>query len=167
MRGVRLERQVAEFVDDEQLRLGVEDQAVFQPARAVRLDQRRHQRLGRREQHRVALPDRLAPERYRQMRLADPGRTEQQQRIAVRHPPRRRQLPDLALVDAPLRREVEVREFAHGREVRDLERHPDAPFVLAGDLPFDEQGQRLAQRQLPLRRLVEQVVELVADRRQP
>ena len=132
----------------------------------MRLDQRRHQRLRRREQHRVALPDRLAPERDREMRLPDPGRTEHQERIAVRHPPRRRQLPHLAPVDAGLGLEVEVRQLPHHREVRDLERHLNAALVLAADLPLDEHRQRLPQRQLLLRRLVEQVVELVADRGQ-
>src|SRR5271169_5480822 len=53
---------------------------------------------------------------------------------------------------------------AHRREVGDLPRHLDAPLVLAGDLALDQEGQRLAQGQLALGRLVQQAVELVADR---
>ena len=73
---MRLERQVAQLVDDEQLRLAIEGQAFFQAGVAVRLDQGRHQRLGRGELHRVALPDGLTPERDREVRLPDPGWTE-------------------------------------------------------------------------------------------
>ena len=163
VRGVRLEGQVAQLVDDEKLRLGVEGQAVLQAVGAVRLDQRRHQRLGRGEQRRVALPDRLAPECDRQVRFPDSWRTEQEGRVPVRDPPRRRQFPDLTLVDARLRLEVEVRQLADCREVGDLERHLDAPFVLARHLALDEERERLAQRQLLLRGLVEQAVELVPD----
>ena len=72
MRGARLERQAAEFVDDEQLRLGVEREALVEPALAVGLDQGRHHDQGGREQHFVALPDRLASERHGQMRPAAP-----------------------------------------------------------------------------------------------
>ena len=81
----------------------------------------------------------------------------------MRDPPRRRQFPDLTLVDARLRLEVEVRQLADCREVGDLERHLDAPFVLARHLALDEERERLAQRQLLLRGLVEQAVELVPD----
>ena len=110
--------------------------------------------------------DRFAPERDRQMRLPDSRRTEHQQRIAVRHRRRRRQLPHLAPVDAGLGLDVEVDELARHREVRHLERHLDAALVFAGYFPGDEHRQRFTQRQLLLRRLVEQVVELVADLRQ-
>ena len=43
---VRLERQVVEFVDDEQLRLGVEREAFIELAFVVGLDQRRHHGRG-------------------------------------------------------------------------------------------------------------------------
>ena len=109
--------------------------------------------------------DRFAPERDRQMR-PDSRRTEHQQRISVRHRRRRRQLPHLAPVDAGLGLDVEVDELAHHREVRHLERHLDAALVFAGYFPGDEHRERFTQRQLLLRRLVEQVVELVADLRQ-
>ena len=111
----------------------------------------------------VALPDRLAPECDRQVRFPDSWRTEQEGRVPVRDPPRRGQFPDLTLVDARLRLEVEVRQLADCREVGDLERHLDAPFVLARHLALDEERERLAQRQLLLRGLVEQAVELVPD----
>ena len=58
---------------------------------------------------------------------------------------------------------VEVRQLADCREVGDLERHLDAPFVLVRHLALDEERERLAQRQLLLRGLVEQAVELVPD----
>jgi hypothetical protein len=47
-------------------------EAILEPAFAVRLGELRHQGRGRHEQHRVAGQDRLAPDRYRQMRFAYP-----------------------------------------------------------------------------------------------
>ena len=48
----------------------------------------------------------------------------------------------------------------------DLARHLGAPRVLARDLAFNQKGQRLAQGQLAFGRLLQQTVELVADRGQ-
>jgi hypothetical protein len=45
----------------------------------------------------------------------------------------------------------------------DLDRHLDAPLVLAGDLALDQEREPLAQGQLALGGLVQQAVELVAD----
>jgi hypothetical protein len=50
--------------------------------------------------------------------------------------------------------------------VGDLDRHLDAPLVLAGDLALAQEADRLAQGQLAPGGLVEQRVELIADRRQ-
>src|SRR3546814_19215271 len=61
--GVGFERQVAELVDDQQLRLGVEAEPLLEPAIRVSLDQAGGQRRRGDEQHRVALADRLAAER--------------------------------------------------------------------------------------------------------
>lgn len=96
MRGVGIERQVAELVDDQQLGLGMEGQALLQASLGMGLDEPGNERRRRHEQHRVALADGLAAERDRQVRLADAGRAEQQQRIAVRHPATGRQLAEPA-----------------------------------------------------------------------
>src|SRR5690606_15661636 len=45
----------------------------------------------------------------------------------------------------------------------ELQRHVDAPVVLAGDLPLAQQRQRLARGEVGTAGLVEQAVELVAD----
>jgi hypothetical protein len=74
-----------------------------------------------------------------------------------------REAADLLGVDRGLRLEVEGGEFFHRREVRELQRHLDAAMVLAGDLALAQQRLRLARRQVRARRLVEQIVELVAD----
>jgi hypothetical protein len=50
--------------------------------------------------------------------------------------------------------------------VGDLDCHLDAPLVLAGNLALAQEGDGLAQRQLAPGCLVEQAVELVADRGQ-
>src|SRR6185312_1314168 len=166
MRGVGLEWQIAEFIDDQQLGLGEEAEALLEPVLRMGLGERRHQRWGGHEQHRVAFADGGTSQSNGEMRLADAGRTEQQQGFAMRHPAASGELADLAGIDRRLRREVEAVEITHIREVSDLHRHIDATLVLAGDLALDEEGQRLAQAQLTLCRLVQQVVELVADRRE-
>jgi hypothetical protein len=63
-----------------------------------------------------------------------------------------------------LRAEVEAGEVAHEGKARQAERHVDATLVPAGNLAFTEQGQSLADRQLASARLVDQIVELVAQR---
>ena len=65
----------------------------------------------------------------------------------------------MALVDARLRLEVEVGQFADRREVG----HPEPPLVPARHLAVDQERHRLAQRQLLLRRLVDQAFQSVAD----
>src|SRR5207248_3019591 len=60
VRGIGLERQVAELVDDQELGLGVEAEPVLEPPVGVRLDQGGDQRWRGDEQHRVALADRFA-----------------------------------------------------------------------------------------------------------
>lgn len=74
-----------------------------------------------------------------------------------------RQLADLARIERGLSGKVEAVEVAHAGKVSDLHRHLDAPLVLARDLTLAQEGQRLAQTQLASRRLVDEVVELIAD----
>ncbi len=70
---VGFERQIAQLVDDQQLWLGVVDQALLEPAIRICFGELGDQRRRRREQHRVAGHDRLTSDRDGQMRLADPG----------------------------------------------------------------------------------------------
>lgn len=58
------------------------------------------------------MPDRLAPQCNGQMRLAGPGRSQEQRRIATRYPPARRQFPNLARIERKLRVELEAGKFA-------------------------------------------------------
>ncbi|MCZ8132596.1 MAG: hypothetical protein O9284_15035 [Steroidobacteraceae bacterium] len=69
-------------------------------------------------------------------------------------------------VDRGLGVEVERVERAHARELGDRRAHLDAARVLAGDLGLAQEEDRVEQRQLPARRVFEQVGELVADRGQ-
>lgn len=57
----------------------------------------------------------------------------------------------------------EARKLLHGREVCEFQLHLDAAMIPARDLTLARQYQRLTRRQVRARRLVEQVVELVAD----
>ena len=72
MRSCGLERQVAEFVDDQQFGLGEEGEPILQPAFRVRLGEHGDEGRGGSEQDRVALADRLVAERHG--KNARPGR---------------------------------------------------------------------------------------------
>jgi hypothetical protein len=174
--GVGLERQVAEFVDDQEPRLGEVGEAFFQPALGAGLGERGHERHGGDKLYGVAGEDRLAaegdgdhPERQAvrgprgEMRLADARRAEQEQVLAVGDPPTGGEIADLLRIDRGLGVVVEAGEILDRREVGELEGHVDAPMVLAGDLALQEQGQGLAGREVGAGRLVQEVVELIAD----
>jgi hypothetical protein len=75
MGGCGLKWQISELVHDQQLGFGQLGEPLLQLPLRMPSDQCRHQRRRRREQHRVAMPDRLAPECDGQVRLADTGRT--------------------------------------------------------------------------------------------
>ena len=134
MRGIGLERQIAELVDDQQLGLGIEAKPLLEAALAMRLDQSRYKGRGRYEQYRVALADSRTAERNGEMRLAHTGRPEQQQRLAMGHPAAARQLANLAGVKRRLGGEVEAVEIARVWKVGDFHRHLDSALVLSGDL---------------------------------
>src|SRR3546814_5369124 len=95
MRGVGFERQVAELVDDPQLRLGVEAEPLLEPSVGVSLDQAGDQRRRGDEQHRVALADRLAAERDGEVGLAAAWWAAQEERRPVGYPAAGRQIADL------------------------------------------------------------------------
>ncbi len=75
MRGVRLQRQIAELVDDEQLRLRQREQFLVQAPLAMRLGQACNERGRRGELHGVTDQDRFSSECDRQVRLTDARRT--------------------------------------------------------------------------------------------
>ena len=166
MRGVGLERQVAKFIDDQQLGLGVVGQLLLEPPFAMGLRQLRDQRRRRREQDRVAGDDGFAPECDRQMGLAHARRAQEQHRLAIGDEAPRRDLADLRLVEGRLGPEVEAAKVAHERESRQAEGHVDPALVAACDLALAKQRQRLPDREFAATGLVDQAVELIAQRRQ-
>src|SRR5439155_25091079 len=97
------------------------------------------------------------------MRLADPGRAEQQQGIAMGDPAAGRELADLHPIDRGLGGKIEAVEIAQRREVGDLGGHLDASLVAAADLALAQEADRLAQSELAPGRLVDEIVELIAD----
>src|SRR3954454_317876 len=115
VRRLRLERQVAQLVHDQQPRLSEERQPLLQPAARVRLGERGDERGGGDEQDRVALPDRLVAQRHRQVRLADPRRPQQQDRPGVGDEAGGCQLAHLPGVERGLGREVEAPQVARER----------------------------------------------------
>src|SRR5690606_14137730 len=81
MRSLGLEREVAELVDDQKLRLGPVLEPLLEPALELGLAELGHQRVRRHEQHAVAGADHFAAKRDGKMRLADAGRAEEQERV--------------------------------------------------------------------------------------
>jgi len=69
--GVLLERQIAELVDNQQLRPGVVAEPLFEPSFGLGLAKSGDEIERRNEQHRVSALYRLAAESYREMGLAD------------------------------------------------------------------------------------------------
>jgi hypothetical protein len=103
------------------------------------LGELRYQGWRRHEQHRVAGQDRLPPDRYRQMRLANPWWPQQQHGLGIGNEAPGRDLADLLLVDRRLGGKVEAVEIAHKREARQPNAHLDAPLILARNLALAEQ----------------------------
>jgi len=89
-----------------------------------------------------------------------------QQRVAVGHPAAGREVPHLLGIERRLGREVEGLQRALVGELGDGGAHLDASFLAVGHLRLAQQCQRLTQRQIPPRRLVQQPVEPIAHRRQ-
>src|ERR1700722_14394267 len=89
----------------------------------VPLSQAGDERDGGHEQNRMASGYGRAPERNRQVRLADAGRTQQQHVLAIGDPAGGSKIADLFGIDRRLGSEVEARQLAHIREVRDLQSH--------------------------------------------
>src|SRR5438552_3330371 len=78
-----VDREIADLVDEEQARHRVELELLLEPSLAQRGGQLGDHRRRRREEHAVAVLDRLEPETDRQVRLADTRRPEDQDVLAV------------------------------------------------------------------------------------
>ena len=129
-----VDRQVADLVDDQQPRHGVELEPLLEPPLGVRLGERGDQ-VGRRgEEHAVAGLDGLEPEADRQVGLAHAGRAEHDDVVAVLDEVTARQRLDLLLVERRLIAEVEgLQRFDEG-EARHAGAHGDVLGRLRGDL---------------------------------
>jgi hypothetical protein len=75
MRRFRLEREITQLVDDQQLGLGEVGDPLVELAVGIGFGELRDQDRRRYEEHGVAGQDRRAPDRDREVRLADAGRS--------------------------------------------------------------------------------------------
>ena len=116
VRAAPLERQVAEFVDDQQLGLGEEGELVGELAFGLGLGEGGEQRGRADEQDGVAGLDDGAAQRDGEMGLADARRTEQQDVVAGGDEAAGGELAYELGVDAGLELEVEVVEGLRRRE---------------------------------------------------
>src|SRR5438445_466712 len=134
MRRIGLERQIAELVDDQQFRFAKVGETILEPALAMGLGELGYQGRRLSEQHGIACKDRLAPDRHCQMRLADPGRPQQQHRLGIGDEAPGRDLADLLLVDRGLGGEVEADDAVEVDRV-DNTLEPAGPAMVNRDLP--------------------------------
>jgi len=117
--GIGLERQIAELVDDQQLGLGEEGQALLQSPIGVRLGEGGDQGWRGHEQHRVAFADGLTASRPSAMArcvLPTPGGPKSSN-ASPWATQAGRQLADLPGVERGLGGEVEALQIAHRWEV--------------------------------------------------
>ena len=142
-RRLTVDREIPDLIDDQQPRDRVDLQLVVEPALAQRPGERRQHRRGRREQHPVAPLDGLKPETHGQVRLPDPGRTEQDQVLPVLDEVAQAQLLDLLPVHGGLVAEVEAVEPLDEREPGQVRPHRDVLGGLLGGHPKSAKNGRL------------------------
>jgi len=124
--GLGFERQIPQFIHDEQLGLPVMRETLLKPSLSVGLPQSRHQSGGAGAQHRKASGDGLATQGPSQMHFAHSGRAQQEKRIAMGDPASCGQFPDLFCIDRGLGREVKPIQGAN-KWKRSMGRSPVVP----------------------------------------
>src|SRR5882672_7782947 len=159
VRAKPIDRQVADLVDDEQLRSGVDLELVVQAAFAARLREGAdHRRCGG-ELHSVAGLDRLEPEPDAQVCLAYAGWAEDDDVLAVADEVAAGELLELLPVDRGLVGEVEAIQRLDEREARHGGSHRYVLRRLAGHFLREDALEELGVRQLLARGLLQQRFE--------
>ena len=140
--------QVADLVDDEEARDGVDLETILQPPLRGRLGEGRDQAGGGREEHAVAGLDRLEAETHGQVRLADARRAEHDDVFAMLDEVTAAERLDLFFVERGLIAEVEGLQALHEGEARQVGPHRDVLGGLGGDLFGEERVEEVGVRRL-------------------
>src|SRR5437867_8830679 len=148
--------QVANLVEDEQLRLNEELEPLLQTAFAQSPGQGGDEPRRGGEGGAVTQGTSLQPQSHRQVGLADTRRTQEQDIVAVGDEPAGGQLLDHLGVNRGLELEVEAVERFLEREASHGGLHGRVPFVLGGDLAAEEILQEVAVREVLLARLLQE-----------
>lgn len=98
------------------------------------------------------------------MGLAYARRAREEDRLAIGDEAACRDLAHLCLVEEGLSPGVEAAEVAHEEEAGEAEAHADPALIATGGLALAKQRQRLPYRQPAGAGLVDQAVELIAQR---
>src|ERR1700759_557306 len=163
MGAASLERQVPEFVDQEQFRLRVEAQPFFEIAFGFRAGERSQQRRRACEQRRGPGLDEGSPDPNREMRLTDARWSEDQHILRLRDETSGGELADKLCVDRGLELEVELLEGLDRGEMGDLDAHLNALASLGLKLIGQHLVDEIEVRRLGARRLGEHGVEALHD----
>src|SRR5712691_3256666 len=151
-----VDRQIADLVDDEQARDGIQLEPLVQAPLGRGLGERGDQAGRRREEHAIPALDRLEAQPDGQVRLADAGRPEEDDILAVLDEVTATERLDLLLVERGLIVEVEGLQALHEREAREMGAHRDVLGRLRGDLLREEGVEEVGVRGLLGRGVLEE-----------
>src|SRR2546426_181070 len=133
-----VDREIADLVDDEQARDGVDLEPLLQAPLRGRFRERGDQPGRRREEHAIAVLDGLESEADGQVGLPDAGWTEEDDILAVLDEVTAAQGLDLLLVERGLVAEVEGLQALHEGEARQVRPHRDVLGRLRGHFFSEE-----------------------------
>ena len=144
-----VDREVPDFVEDEQPGGGVERALPFEPPLAHRLGQRTDHHRDRGEENPVALLAGREAEPQREVDLAHPWGPEEEDVLPRLHEPAGGEGLDLLLLQRRLAAEVEGRECPPEGEVGQAGPHGDELLGLRGDAPGQDDLKWSLQRRFP------------------
>ena len=165
VRGVLVERDVADLVDDDQLVAADLLQLGLEASGLVGVGEAGDPVAGGVEQHRVAGVGGFDAEPDRQVGLPEPGRAEQDHVLGLRDERAGRQVRQHVAAQRGQVVEVEVLQRLHRREVRGADPHGGAGGLAVGDLALQDRGQVLLVRPVLVAGLVGEFFPEAPDRR--
>ena len=143
VRGLRIERDVADLVDDQQRDALQPGELVVEAALALGVGEQRDPFGGGAERDAVAGEAGADPERDREVRLAGAGRAEQDDVLAAGEEVELAEVQDAVAADRGLEGEVELLERLARREAGGLDAALAAVAVAAVDLGLEQRGGEL------------------------
>ncbi len=166
IRSASIDRQVADLIDDQEPRHGVELELLVQAAFRQGPGEGRDQGRGRGEEHAIAVFDGLEAQAHGQVRLADPRRAEDNHILSVLDEVTAGQGLELLLVDRGLVAEVKGVQPLDEGEARQLGAHGDVLGRLGSHLFGEDLIEEVGVGELLGRGLLQEGLEPLPTREQ-